>query len=307
LAGTELLRREFRAMGTEIALTCPDTPGANRRMELAERWTHAYEGRLSRFMPYSELSRLNALAGRPFRASPLLFKFVLVNLCLAQRSGGIFDPTILSEIEAAGYDRTFDLIPKLVRRRVGANAGSYRDIELDLESRTITLPRGLGIDSGGLGKGWAADRLALALGPDCLVDCGGDIAAAGRPQDAEAWYIGVQDPFAPEHDLALIGVRGQGVATSSTLKRRWRTDRGEAHHLIDPRSGLPSTSDIAALTVVATNARMADFHAKVALIQGSSRGLAYLEAEPGVEGLALMHDRRHLTTSGWGAYLVAPL
>jgi len=300
-----LLRREFRAMGTEIALTCANTRGANRRLELAERWTHAFEGRLSRFIPYSELSHLNQSAGRPFRASPLLFKFAFVNLRLAERSGGIFDPTMLSEIEAAGYDRTFDLIPELVRRRPGGNAGSYRDIKLDLASRTITLPRGLGIDSGGLGKGWAADSLALALGPDCLVDCGGDIAVAGRPPDADAWYIGVQDPFAPEGDLALIGVSGQGVATSSTLKRRWRTDHGEAHHLIDPRSGLPSTSDIAAVTVVASNAMMADFHAKVALLQGSSRGLAYLGAEPGVEGLAVMHDRRRLTTSGWDAYLAA--
>jgi thiamine biosynthesis lipoprotein len=293
-------------MGTEIALVCPDMPFAERRLDLAERWTSAYEGRLSRFIPYSELSRLNRSAGKPFIASTLLFEFVLTCLELAQRSGGVFDPTLLPEIEAAGYDRTFDLIPSTVRPRKAGPRPTFREVRFDAASREIILPPGLGIDSGGLGKGWAADRLARFLGRDCLVDCGGDIAVNGRPPDAPAWYVGVQDPFAPERDLAMLAVSGRGVATSSVLKRRWLTDTGSAHHLIDPKTGVPSTSDLAAVTVIAPDAKMADFHAKVALLKGSAEGGAYIEGEAGVEGLLVCRDGARKQTAGFERYLVQP-
>jgi thiamine biosynthesis lipoprotein len=302
-----LLRREFSAMGTEIALFCPNAPGAERRLEIGARWIAAYEGRLSRFIPYSELSRLNNAAGRPFVASPLLFDFVRCCLDLAARSGGVFDPGLLHEIEAAGYDRTFDMIAPGRHHPARPGAGpTWREVDLDSRSGTITLPQGLGIDSGGLGKGWAADRVARILGPDCLVDCGGDIAARGRPSDADGWYVGVQDPFIPDSDCALLAVSGRGVATSSTLKRRWRTDEGYAHHLIDSRTRAPSTTDVAAVTVVAPDATLADFHAKVALLKGSVEGLSHLEAEPGVEGLLTLHDRTHRETGGFAAYVVRP-
>ncbi len=293
-------------MGTEIALICPDAPSAERRLDLAERWTSAYEGRLSRFIPYSELSRLNQSAGKPFTASPLLFKFVVTCLELARRSGGVFDPTLLREVEAAGYDRTFDLIPARVRPGKAGPRPTFREVRLDPARREITLPPGLGIDSGGLGKGWAADRLARFLGRDCLVDCGGDIAVNGRPPDAPAWYVGVQDPFAPESDLAMLAVSDRGVATSSVLKRRWFTDTGSAHHLIDPRTGVPSTSDLAAVTVIAPDAKLADFHAKVALLKGSEDGSAYIEAEGGVEGLLVCRDGARSQTAGFARYLVGP-
>ncbi|HEY7270116.1 MAG TPA: FAD:protein FMN transferase, partial [Dehalococcoidia bacterium] len=236
-----LLRREFRGMGTDIALICLDNPQTRHRLDLAERWLAAYENRLSRFIPYSELSRLNASAGRPFVASPLLFGFVRYCLALAERSGGVFDPTLLHEIEAAGYDRTFDSIPELAPRAEVTPRPLLSEIEMDAPSRTITLPAGLGIDSGGLGKGWAADRVARYVGPDCVVDCGGDIAARGKPPGANAWYVGVQDPFVPDSDLMTIAVHDRGIATSSVLKRSWHTAAGPAHHLIDSRTGLPST------------------------------------------------------------------
>ena len=294
-------------MGTDIALVCPDGPNASHRLDLAERWLGAYENRLSRFIPYSELSRLNASAGRPFKASPLLFDFVRRCLDLAARSGGIFDPTLLHEIEAAGYDRTFDSIPAQARRGGPiAPKPALSTIGMDPRTRTITLPAGLGIDSGGLGKGWAADRVARYLGDACVVDCGGDIAARGSPPDAGAWYVGVQDPFAPERDLALIAVSDAGVATSSVLKRSWRTEAGAAHHLIDSRTGLPSATDVAAATVITASATMADFYAKVALLKGAVDGISFLERESGVEGLLVSRDGSRRTTTGFERYVIDP-
>lgn len=292
-------------MGTDIALTCVQESPAARRLGRAERWLRGYEDRLSRFIPYSELSRLNASAGRPFQVSPLLFEFVRLSLRLAHRSGGVFDPTLLHQIEGAGYDRTFEEI-KTGRRVATTAAGpTFRSVRLEEKTRTIALPAGAGIDSGGIGKGYAADRLASILGSPCLVDAGGDIAAHGNPPDAEAWRIGVQDPFRPERDLAMLRVTDRGVATSSTMKRRWQTQMGEAHHLIDPATGAPARTNAAAVSVVAENATMADFHAKVALLKGVEGGLDYLNSEARVEGLIVDNDRQVFRTCALDRYLAA--
>jgi thiamine biosynthesis lipoprotein len=105
------LRRDLRAMSSDIELVCY-APDAERRVRLAERWLRAFEERFSRFRPLSELSRLNAAAGRSVRISPQLFAMLHLALQLAERSGGIFDPTILRDLESAGYDRSFESIDR---------------------------------------------------------------------------------------------------------------------------------------------------------------------------------------------------
>src|SRR5439155_17817755 len=141
----------------------------------------------------SELSALNASAGEPFQASPQLFRLVGVSLELARRSDGLFDPTILRGLEAAGYDRSFEQVPLMRETRGQHNAlrCSWRDVELDARTRTITLPAEVGLDLGGIGKGWAVDRVASILGSVSLTNCGGDVLASGCPADDDGWHVGV--------------------------------------------------------------------------------------------------------------------
>jgi len=305
-ATTDLVPHAFRAMNTDVELIAPGE-SAERRLRRAERWLHAFEARFSRFLATSELSRLNASAGRPFPASPLLFRLVSLALTLAERSGGRFDPTVLRALEGAGYDRSFERLAPLQRRRAAdlSPRASWRQVRLDAASRQLTLPPDCGLDLGGIGKGWAVDRLAVLLGTPCLINAGGDVFAAGRPPDAPAWLVGVADPFDSERDLALLPLRDQGVATSTTLKRRWQVGDRWLHHLIDPRTGRPSDSDAVQVTAVAPTATLADYHAKVALLLGSEDGRRYLDVEEGVEGLVVRSDgallaSRRLPTWGEG-------
>jgi thiamine biosynthesis lipoprotein len=168
------------------------------------------------------------------------------------------------------------------------------------------LPEGGGIDLGGIGKGWAVDRLATMLGNPCLVNGGGDVYAAGRPPDAPAWYVGVEDPFAPSHDLAVLAIEDRGVATSSRLRRRWSDGHGLQHHLIDPSTGRPSDSDAVQVTVVAPTTLLADYHAKVALLLGSKAGLAYLGNEPEAEGLIVREDGALIESDSFDGYRARP-
>jgi len=290
-------------MNSDVTLVCCQ-PDAKRRLDRAERWLVAYENRFSRFLITSEMSRLNGAGGRPFRASPALFGQVELALSLAQRSDGIFDPTVLRDLEAAGYDRSFELIAPTGRGRTVTRRPdfSWRDVKMAPSTRTITLPPGTGLDLGGIGKGWAVDRLAAMLGTPCLVNGGGDVYVGGRPPGEDAWRVGVADPFAPEEDLMVLSCEDRGVATSSTLKRRWRAGDAYLHHLIDPRTGRPSESDAVQVTAVAATGTLADYHAKVALLLGVEAGLGYLESEPDVEGLMVRTDGSRSESRGLSRY-----
>jgi thiamine biosynthesis lipoprotein len=225
-------------------------------------------------------------------------------LQLAERSDGLFDPTILRPLEAAGYDRSFELIAPSFSRSGPTHSSrvTWRDVQLDAGSRTITLPEETGIDLGGIGKGWAVDRMAAILGRPCLVNAGGDVFLGGKPLEEAGWRVGIADPFKPETDVAVLSLQERAVATSSSLKRSWRVGELQLHHLIDPRTGRPSDSDVVQVTVVGVSATLADFHAKVALLMGSDAGLAYLNREADLEGLIVRNDGAMLQSRGLSEY-----
>jgi thiamine biosynthesis lipoprotein len=300
----KLTRVDFRAMNSDVELFCVGE-NSSLRLDRVQAWLRAFEARFSRFRQFSELSRLNRSGGKPFRASPALFRLVEISVDFARRSGGVFDPTLLTNLEDAGYDRSFELIEP--RRQPALHAGcsgAWRAVSLDPVRRLITLPRGVRIDLGGFAKGWAVDRMAALLGQPSLVNGGGDVFASGRPPDAPHWLVGVEDPFEPSRDLAVLSAEDRGIATSSVLRRRWRTGDAWAHHLIDPRTGCPSQAGAVQVTVIAASCLLADLHAKVALLLGAETGLEYLNHEAGVEGLIVRDDGSQVASRDLGGYLI---
>jgi thiamine biosynthesis lipoprotein len=136
----------------------------------------------------------------------------------------------------------------------------------------VTLPAGVRFDSGGIGKGLAADLVAQRLvdvgAMGALVNLGGDLRAIGAPPVSDGWVVGVADPVDPNMELFRIGLRAGAVATTSSLKRRWMTTSGETHHLIDPATGQPAVSDVVGVTVVAQEAWWAEAVTKALFIRG---------------------------------------
>ncbi|MBX2999198.1 MAG: FAD:protein FMN transferase [Caldilineaceae bacterium] len=281
-----LITHRFRAMNTDVAAWIGSTPPLTETpLRAVESLFVAVESTLSRFSPQSELSRLNAAAGKgPFAASPTLWTALALALDHAETSDGIFDPTLLKPLLQAGYNRSFEQLSAAEtgdqRANVPACPDGWRRIHLDAMTRSIILPADLGIDLGGIAKGWAVDQAALALGQwgPALVDAGGDIRITA-PLEGEAWPIAIQDPFDPMRDLLILGLKEGAVATSSTGKRRWQRNGRPQHHLIDPRSGKPVESDLHTVTVLAPTAVEAEVAAKVALILGRSAGTRYLQQQ----------------------------
>jgi len=290
---------QFRAMNTDVGIWLwhPARQAEAWLQDAAQRFA-AIEAELSRFRPDSGLSRLNAAAGAgPQPVSPLLWTVLSAALDAARRSQGLFDPTLLRPLQRAGYDRSYEqLAPNLPGGADGSTLEwGYQRIDINQTALTVSVPAGLSLDLGGIGKGWAVDHVAQALavhGP-VLVDAGGDIRVIGVPQ-GEPWPIAVQDPFHEQHDLLTLALTSGAVATSSIGGRRWTRNGQAMHHLLDPRTGQPSASDLHTVTVLAPTAAAADVAAKVTLILGSERGRGYL-ASRGLRGLLSRRDGQQQT------------
>jgi FAD:protein FMN transferase len=288
------------ALGTQASLVVsdPDSLPAARRAVEAE--LAAIDLACSRFRADSELSRLNARAGGAVRAGPRLLEALTVALRAAALTDGIVDPTVGKALILAGYDRDFAAVGDAPARLVAARVAGWRAVSVDLARYVVRIPAGVSLDLGATAKALAADRAAAAAsaaagGAGVLVNLGGDIAIAG-PTPAAGWPVRVADdhdapPQAPGQVLTL---RSGGLATSSTSVRRWGAD---AHHIIDPRTGLPARSPWRTVSVTAATCVDANTASTAAIVLGDYAP-AWLAARRLPARLA-DHEGRTQTVAGW--------
>ena len=250
------------------------------------------EARFSRFLEDSELTRLNRAAGTWFRVSPDMLAVLQLAQRYHQLTDGLFDPSILPDLLRAGYDRSMDRIrAEEILPAVGDDTSSPRapfsEMQIDMRERRVMLPQGMALDLGGIAKGWIAEQAGQTLAEyaeACLVDAGGDIFLSGAPYGSAHWPIELEDPREPGHNLMTLFVQPGGVATSTTTRRSWKQATSKApvfrHHLIDPRSGEPSQSGWASVTVISDGAAKAEVLAKVLLIAGEADSLQFMSRYP---------------------------
>jgi thiamine biosynthesis lipoprotein len=297
----------FRAMGTDChVIVDARADVVDDLLDLAALRVELLEQSWSRFRPESELSRLNERCGKePVAVSADLLRLVDGMKQAWLMTDGLFDPTVLAAVQAAGYDADFAEVAArpasawldIALRAVPGMAG----VVVNREASTVRLPAGVRLDPGAIGKGLAADVVAGELrsagAAGVLVNLGGDLAISGTTE--QAWAIDVEDerrdPDDPRRILQTIrfpsGTDQVGVATSTVLKRRWA--QGRRHHVIDPRTGLPSTGRIVQVTVVASSASRAEVLATASLLLPAELAPAWL-AEHGGEGIVLTADNTHL-------------
>jgi FAD:protein FMN transferase len=281
----------FHAMGGQAHLV---VSGGRHLLEEGRRLVEVLEARWSRFRPDSDVARLNRAAGASVRVTPDTLLILRLVVDAWKLTDGRFDPTVVGALEANGYDRSFAAIghgPTGPARPVPASG--LVGVVLDPSGPTVTLPPHVGIDLGGIGKGTAADLVVMKLlaagAPGACLNLGGDLRASGQAPGPDGWVVAIEDPFRPDRELARVAVGDGAVATSSRLVRRWQRDGSIYHHLIDPASGLPCHSGLAAVTVVAGCAWWAEVLATATFVAGLEEGARLLE-EHGVTGV-LVDDR----------------
>ncbi len=275
---------------------------AEPHVEAAVQRIEQLEARWSRFLDDSEISQLNRLAGHPVVVSPDTYELVARSVDAWRATDGAFDPTVLEAMIEHGYDA--DLSEVRARGGAASAVGSRPrpapgcgGIVCDPVVPSVTLPVGVGIDPGGIGKGLAADlvvRERIDAGADgVLVNLGGDVRVSGTPPDGGRWPIGVVDHLDPDAELTRVAIDEGAVATSSRMQRRWQHAGGEQHHLIDPLTGEPHRGDVVGVTVVAAEGWWAEAQTKAVFSAGADTGLARLQDASAV--VTDEHGRHHAT------------
>jgi thiamine biosynthesis lipoprotein len=286
----------WEAFGTNVVLRVsePARLACARALVVAE--LDAIDRACSRFRADSDLSRVNAGAGgRAVRVAPLLIEALEVALRAASLSGGAVDPTVGAALVLAGYDRDWQLLepagagsahlppsPRLAAVCAQRHSG-WQVIQLNPGSATVRLPRGIALDLGATAKAWAADRAAVATHEACdcgvLLSIGGDLASAGEAPPG-GWRIHVTDDHraGPQAPGQTISITTGGLATSSTVTRRWRHGGVRMHHVIDPETGAPTLGIWRTVSVAAADCIDANIASTATLVRGDAAAATWLES-----------------------------
>ncbi|MGZ4689042.1 MAG: FAD:protein FMN transferase [Acidimicrobiia bacterium] len=291
----------FAVMGATADVTV--VGGARVLLDVARGRLNDLERRWSRFIPTSEVSRLNRADGLPTRVSSETRLLVQRALDGFHVSGGRFDPTLLGAVMRAGYVESFDQLGVRPHRVASTLQTGADRIEVDEDAGTVRIPVGVGFDPGGIGKGLAADLVAeelMGLGArGVCVNVGGDLRVLGDPPDGDAWHVTIENPWDRDVPLARLRLCEGAVATSSRLRRRWvREDGVEHHHLVDPVTGTSARSPVLAATAVAATGWQAEVLSKAAFLDAGA-GLDLVE-ELRAAALVVVPDGA-ITTSTWDA------
>ena len=241
------------------------TSAVARLRELESKW--------SRFLPDSELSRLNARAGSTVRVSRDVEVLIERSLEAWHRTDGRFDPTVLSAVVAAGYDDDFRAVAARLDSTSHTDAAAVpgcADIRIGPDG--VTLPHGAAIDPGGIGKGLAADLtidLVMTGGATgACINVGGDLRVAGATATGRPWTVAVEHPLTPARVIADVELHDEALVSTWRTRRVWGTAEDRRHHLIDPATGTSAWNGLAGVTVTAREGWWAEALATAIFLAG---------------------------------------
>lgn len=302
--GPKLVQRTHTAMGTQNLFVAYEADEA--RVEAAFREAFEEIDRLERLLtvwrPESDVSRINVAAGKgAVPVAPETFEVIEKAVELSRLTDGKFDITFgaLSGLWRFDHDKD-NVLPNMEEVRKRLPLIDWTRIRLDPKARTVQLERpGMSMHLGGIGKGYAVDRVVALLRKrglsNFMVQSGGDLYVAGRRGD-RPWRVGVRDPRAPEGTyFASIELTDATFSTSGDYERFFIQGERRYHHIIDPDLGEPATA-CRSVTIMTPDATTAEGLSKGVFILGPERGLALIEKIPGA-GAVIVDAKNQLHIS----------
>ena len=286
-------------MGTLARITIDDGDARAAGFEAAFAALRRVDAAMSLYRPSSELVRINTRAARhPEPVGDELFALLTRARELAVATDGAFDVTVLPLLVAWGAYRDLHLAP------TRATAVGYAGLRLDAAVRTVEFREpGMGVDLGGIAKGFALDRAAAALTGAgirrALLDLGGELAFVGT-DERRPWRVAVRDPDTPDRPLGTLEVRRGNVSTSANYARDFAAEGWRApSHIYDPRTREPVRA-ARAVTVWADDGTTADALSTALMVLGPERADAVLARVSGAGALIVERDaeRRVITLHG---------
>jgi thiamine biosynthesis lipoprotein len=292
-AEEELLSRErsLGVMGTSLSIEVlgPDAAVLERALDEAVAELKRVEDVFTTWRP-SPLNELNAAAGKgPRKVTPEVAALIERSLKIGELTGGAFDVTFAGVGKLWDFKKEPPVIPSEGEIKEALKAVGYQRVKVDREACTVDLPAGMRLGLGGIAKGYGVDRAMakiMKLGvKHAIVNAGGDLKALGRRR-GELWKVAIKHPRDRERVLAVLPVSNTCVVTSGDYERFFEHEGKRYHHIIDARTGYPSTGCMSA-TVTAPDAAFADALATSLCVLGPEKGLALVAKLRRVEALVV--------------------
>jgi FAD:protein FMN transferase len=299
-----LVKRSQMLMGTLVFVTvvAEDVPAAQRAAEAALKEIRRLEELLSTWIPTSELSRLNDVAGRePVKVSRDTMHVLMRSLEVAQLTEGGFNIAVGPAVQAWSVTEQ-SRIPSEEQLDKLFPLVDLSALQLNEAMGTAYLTRtGMRVDVGGIGKGFAADRAVEAMqvagATAGVVALSGDIKTFGRMPDGEAFLFGIQHPRKETAVLATIELHDEAISTAGDYERFFERAGVRYHHILDPRTLQPAR-ECQSVTVIAKDGVMADGLDTGIFVMGPKRGMELVERLPDVEAVIIDRDGSILVSSG---------
>ncbi len=266
-----------------------------------------YEQLLSRTAEGSDVWRINHAEGNPVEVSDDTIAILKCAKKISELSGGAFDVTIAPVSTMWNFTSGDPVLPDAGKIAMAAALVDYT--KLELEGNTVTLPKGMMIDLGGIAKGYIADRVKAYLEKQgvkhAILSFGGNIVGIGVKPDGSEWKVGIQDIDKPTGDYMMVSRNtGGSTVTSGIYERGFDLDGVRYHHLLSSETGWPIQNELASVTIFSDSSMEGDALSTAAFVLGTEEGLQLIESLDGIEAVFIGRDRSVTCSSGAEAYLI---
>lgn len=287
------------AMGTYMNFTAYGD-GADAALSAASEHVTQLESLWSTTDAGSEIYAVNHSGGQPVQLSAETAELLRFTLEMARQTGGALDPTIYPLVNAWGFITREYRVPSEEEIRELLPLIGYERV--DLADRTVTLPQGMQLDLGAVGKGYTGDLLAGLLREQgvtsALLDIGGNIQLVGGRPDGAKWRLGIRNPFG-EGSYGILEAEDCAVVTSGGYERYFTAGDGTTYgHILDPATGYPAESGLASVTIVAPQGRVGDALSTAIFVMGLDAGAEYWRTHGGFDMLLMTQDGQIYLTKG---------
>jgi thiamine biosynthesis lipoprotein len=286
---------EFTAVGN-------DEQWANHRIDAGIAEIQRIEQLLTTFSADSETNQINSNAGiAPVAVSRETFNLIKRSLLISRVTQGAFDISYGSiDKRLWNFDQSMTALPDAETARQMVRLINYQNIILNEDNCTVFLRQaGMRIGFGGIGKGYAAEcakQVMRSQGVESgVVNASGDLTAWGLQPNGKKWTLGIADPDRSAQVFSYMDITGMAVATSGNYEKFIMVNGKKYSHTISPKTGLPVTG-IKSVTIITTNAEVADAMATPVMIMGIQTGLAMINQMKDIEAIIVDDDNRLYTS-----------
>ena len=277
----------------EITVVGTDEQWANEKIDLGVKEIQRIEKLLTTYAENSETNLINANAGiAPVKVSEEIILLIERALRISNVTQGAFDISYGSVDKSLwNFDTTMTSLPSREIAKQSVRLINYKNIIIDKEASTVFLKQqGMRIGFGGIGKGYAAEQaknVMRAAGVESgVVNASGDLTTWGLMPDGNKWTIGIVNPEMASSVFSYMNVSGLSVATSGNYEKYIMIDGIKYSHTINPKTGLPVTG-IKSVTIVSTNAEIADAMATPVMIMGIEAGIDMINQINDIEAIVI--------------------